>query len=190
MRKCPICNIELTPEDYEGVIVMQCAQCGGHLIPLQRFESIKRIATKTEHELKKEASTDFKYSTTNFINCPRCHMKMKKQSINIPVVELQTDICKGCKLIWLDGGELALLQLLHQSKSGFLNAQELKRRMQNLEADPERKAKFEAALAKLPDPDYIPENVLNEVGEEIINATLTSLFEIIDCTTDIDIDNK
>lgn len=176
MRKCPVCNIDLTQKDYEGFIVMQCDSCGGHLIPLQRFESIKRMDIKTKNELQHNATESFKANTTTPVKCPRCHLIMKKESVNIPAIEIQTDICKKCSLIWLDGGELAILQLLHQSKGKFAASQEMRRRMENLEADPERKARFEEALAKLPPPEYAPKNILSdtlyEIGDELIDTII------------------
>lgn len=170
MRKCPVCDIELISKDYEGFRLMQCDKCGGHLVSAQRLESLKRLATKDQTELQADASTNFKHSTTNFLRCPRCHLMMEKESIDIPVVELQTDTCRSCKLIWLDGGELALLQLLYQSNGKFADAQEFRRRMDAVEASPERKAKFEADLAKLPDHVSPTEGLLNDFGETLLDA--------------------
>jgi Zn-finger nucleic acid-binding protein len=172
MKKCPVCRIDLLHTDYEGFRVMQCGQCGGHLVPLQRFESIKRVGRKTQDELKAEASSDFTASSLGTLKCPRCHMSMRKQTTDLPVLDLRTDVCPGCALVWLDGGELALLQLGYQAKSKFINAQEFKHRMQELEASPERKARFERNLARLPDAADPLQQALGETGAELLGALL------------------
>lgn len=171
MKRCPICRVDLVPVDYEGFRVMQCGQCFGHLVSLQRFDSIKRIDRKSQDELKSEASSVFTASSRQMLKCPRCHAPMCKQSTDLPVLDLQTDVCRHCDLVWLDGGELALLQLGYQATGKFMNAQEFKRRMQELEASPERKARFEANLAKLPKAKD-PLDELLGVGEERLRTII------------------
>lgn len=78
---------------------------------------------------------------------------MRKEPANLREVTVQTDVCKQCDLVWLDGGELALLQLGHQRTSRFIDAGEYRRRMDQLDMSPERKAAFEADLQKLPEPE-------------------------------------
>ena len=172
MRKCPVCSVDLVPTDYEGFRVMQCTGCGGHLVPLQRFQSIKRVNRKSPDELKAEASSQFSASSLKTLRCPRCHMAMRKKRADLPVLDLQTDVCRRCELVWLDGGELALLQMGYQATSKFIDAQEFKRRMHELEASPERKARFEDALAKLPMAKDPLEEVLGEAGDMLLRAML------------------
>jgi len=175
MRKCPVCStVDLVQVDYEGFIVQQCSSCGGHLVPLQRFECIKRVDMKSQQELKEEASSQFKGSSTQPLKCPKCRMTMRKQAVKLPVLNLQTDFCRTCDLIWLDGGELALLQLVYQASAKFINAQDLKRRINELETSPERKAQFERNFAELPDSRDPVEAALGEAGEEILTAILRS----------------
>ena len=129
---------------------------------------------KSQDELRAEASADFRASSSATLKCPRCHMPMRKQAADLPVLDLQTDICRSCQLVWLDGGELALLQLGYQVKSRFIDAQEFRRRMRELEASPERKARFEEDLAKLPEAKDPLEQALGEAGEELLAALLRS----------------
>lgn len=160
--------------DYEGFRVMHCSHCGGHLVPFQRLETIKRVDRKSRDELKAEATADFKASTSAVLKCPRCHMPMRKQAADLPVLELHTDVCHRCQLVWLDGGELALLQLGHQATGKFIDAQEFKRRMQELEASPECLARFEKNLAKLPEAGDPLEESLGEAVEHLLEAILQS----------------
>ena len=172
MRKCPVCDLELSPVEYEGYIVRRCGSCNGHLMRLNKMKSIERVDHKTREQLKSEASAEFSGSSSQRLRCPRCRLPMHKQVINLPVIDLQYDICTGCSLVWLDGGELALVQLAYQSGSGFLNAQELKRRMQELEASPERKAIFKANLANLPETKHPVEEVLGEALGGVLQALI------------------
>lgn len=178
MKKCPVCDVGLVGVEYEGFRVMQCESCGGHLVPLQRLESIKRIDERSEDELKAEATGKFVASTAEVVKCPRCRLPMRKQSADLPVMELETDVCRSCSLVWLDGGELALLQLAHQAKSRFINAQDLKRRMEQFEASPERKARFEENLSKCRDPSDPVAEAFDEVGDELLDVLLESLCHL------------
>ena len=92
---------------------------------------------------------------------------MKKTSVDLPIIELEIDECRHCEYVWLDGGELALLQLGYQATSKFIDAQEFKRRMEELEASPERKAQFEKRLAKLS--RRLPEDeLLGDIADSIL----------------------
>ena len=71
---------------------------------------------------------------------------MRKQDIDLPVFHVQIDVCDRRNLVWLEIGELALVQLAYEASTRFLDAQEFRRRMQDLEASPERLAEFEDKL--------------------------------------------
>ena len=150
MNVCPSCYQHLAPIRYEGHKVLHCAACKGYLLEPSRLEFIKNSTRKSHPQLKAEASADFKGSTAREVSCPKCSHKMHKQRLDLPELNLMADICERCSLIWLDGGELALVQLAYEASPRFIDTEELNRRIQALEADPERKAAFEANLAKLP----------------------------------------
>jgi Zn-finger nucleic acid-binding protein len=102
---------------------------------------------------------------------------MRKQPIELPVLELHSDVCRSCALVWLDGGELALLQLGYQATSKFMDAQEFKRRMEKLEADPELKAQFEERLSRLPRAKKPFAGALEEIGDEILESILRRVLD-------------
>jgi Zn-finger nucleic acid-binding protein len=161
---------------YEGIGVQRCDQCRGHLVKSTRLDSIKRIACKSQAELKDEATSEFHNRKTEKVKCPRCRITMRRQIIKLPGLPLETDICIPCSLIWFDGGELAIAQLEHESTAGFINAQEMKQRIEELEASPVRKAEFEKNLARLPvSPDPV-EKVLVDVVTEILDAIMRNLI--------------
>lgn len=167
MKGCPICELPLVPVDYEGLRVFHCPTCKGHLVPTDRLECIERRDEKSAEELKAEASTEFGASTGDVLRCPRCRIRMRKQSLGLPVLDLDCDVCHQCDLVWLDGGELAMLQLGYQASGKFINAQEMKRRFEALEASPERKAEFEANMARLPDRPDIFDELADDVGQAL-----------------------
>ena len=181
MRNCPTCSILLTPVDYEGFRVLRCAQCGGHLVGQAELESIQAVALKSPEELKAEAAAGFRGGNAGRIRCPRCHMEMGKQTLLLPGPDLEMDVCRPCSLVWLDGGELALAQLGHEAGAGFKDAQTMKRRMAELEADPERKAAFEANLAAMPDePSPLQEAVEDAVDDMVDDAEEDLLENVLE----------
>lgn len=169
MNNCPVCSTPLTQVAYEGFIVQRCEQCKGHLLTSSRLDAIKRITRKSQEELKAEAA-EFHGEHTGRIKCPGCYAPMDKQAIRVPVLTLQMDVCRRCSLVWFDGGELAIAQLGYEATPGFADAQEMKRRMAELEASPARKAAFEKNLAKLPEPTGVVEQALEDFAERGIIA--------------------
>lgn len=179
MRTCPVCDMELAPVDYEGFRVMKCGGCKGHLVSLSRCESIKRVDRKSRQELQAEVAGEFTRSSTQRLKCPQCHLPMRKRRIDLPVLELQADECESCALVWLDGGELALLQLGYEARSQFIDAQEMKRRMQELEASPERKARFEENLARLPESRPADGDILGDFPDDRPGSLLWDLLRTL-----------
>ena len=172
MKNCPLCNIPLNPIDYEDMRVFQCFKCRGHLMSLARLDGIKRANRKKTEALKAEASDDLTRDTDVRIACPRCHAWMTKEALDLPALDLHADVCKPCQLVWLDGGELALIQLAYETSAKFLNNQQIKQRMRDINASPERKAAFEANLNRLPDSEDAVENTLGTADKSILRAYL------------------
>ena len=168
MRKCPICNVPLEPEAYEGFPVLRCPDCKGHLLDLARYESIKHAPEKSLVELEAEAKDGFAGDNANPIRCPRCHIAMEKRPLPAPGFDLHLDLCRACALVWLDGGELAMAQLAYQASPAFRDSQEMKRRAEALDADPGRKAAFDEAVAKLPEAPNPFREGLNEAFRDAL----------------------
>ena len=176
-RNCPVCHVALEPEDYEGIRVLRCPQCAGHLVELNRYEAIQRLPAKTLADLEAEARDGFRGDSSETLRCPRCRGAMRKQPLHVPGFDLHMDLCKGCALAWLDGGELAMAQLGHQSTPGFRDRQELKRRHEAMEIDPERQAAFKAAVAKLPrEHDSLSQGLRESVVDALGRILFQSVF--------------
>ncbi len=169
VRDCPICAVPLAEETYEGFPVGRCPQCQGTLLDLSRYESIKKIPEKTLTELETEARNGFQGDNPEPIRCPRCRLAMEKRPLAVPGFDnLHVDLCRNCSLVWLDGGELAMAQLAHQATPAFRDKQEMKRRAAARDADPERKAAFDKAVAKLPDKSSPVREGLNEAFRDAL----------------------
>ena len=150
-RDCPICAVPLERETYEGFPLWRCPQCQGTLLDFSHYESIRSVCEKTLVELETEAQAGFQGDNPDPIRCPRCHLATVKRPLPVPGFDgLHLDFCRGCSLVWFDGGELALAQLAYQATPAFREKQEMKRRAAERDADPERKAAFDEAVAKLP----------------------------------------
>jgi Zn-finger nucleic acid-binding protein len=172
-RNCPICNVPLRPEAYEGLRIQRCPQCQGHLLEQARFDAIRRIPQKSLPKLEAEARADFTGDTAAPLRCPRCRVTLIKRPLAVPGFDLHMDVCFDCSLVWLDGGELAMAQLVYQASPKFRDTQEMKRRAEALDADPERKAAFDEAVARLPvRPDPFQEG-LSEAFRDAVCRILT-----------------
>jgi Zn-finger nucleic acid-binding protein len=172
MYRCPLCRIDLEPADYEGQRLHSCPQCHGHMVEHERLELITRLRNHSWKALKAEAAAGFSGSTVPKLLCPRCRRRMTRRMVYQPL-RLGLDLCADCALVWLDAGELALVQLLYEaSPSGQVTA-ELMNRVRELEADPARLARFEESLAHLPaeipdGPDSAGDGELAEAVERLV----------------------
>ena len=110
--KCPICEGELKRIIYGGVPIFRCFGCAGYLVQEKRFGAVARSEDAPIDLLKQEVVNESKPDTTKKIKCPRCHCLMMKLKIDSPA-SLTIDVCRDskCGHLWLDGGELARLQL-------------------------------------------------------------------------------
>ena len=157
--KCPSCAGQLVRTTYEGLPVFRCDACFGYLMGQKRIDGIKRSRGKSVEQLKQETLSEIGEDTKTIVRCPRCRMKMKKQLLSEPV-SLHVDWCKQCDLVWLDGGELARMQLGHEMTPQSRDAAEMQRR--HKEMDPERRREFEENLAKLPEQESLVLGALKE----------------------------
>lgn len=107
---CPVCHAALERVDYEGYAVRQCFSCRGYLLTIEQLTAIRCADEKTIEDLKFEAVNDTRRDTEEAIRCPNCGKPMLKSRVPDPGAFL-ADRCGRCKLVWLDGGELARFQL-------------------------------------------------------------------------------
>lgn len=174
-RRCPICKNVLSSTLYEGQSVEECPSCHGYLVNRMKFRLIQRQDIIPLGLLKKEALKYHTSSSKNIIYCPRCRSTMRKITVSTPLA-YQYDHCKCCDSIWLDGGELALDQLLFQFGLVGSNLKEIKERAQQLGQKPEQLKEFESLWAQLPNSFY-EESAEAEVMEQATLALGRFLIE-------------
>lgn len=146
--RCPVCRtVELLKQTYEGLNVHQCPKCFGHLLPRLRADAIKRRANCPPEELEQKVMLERAEDSQRLVKCPRCGGLMRKQNKARPV-RFQIDLCRKCDVLWLDGGELALLQLHYESSPQAQETREMQRRWE--EMPEERKRAFVENVRKLP----------------------------------------
>ncbi|MBN1908612.1 MAG: zf-TFIIB domain-containing protein [Pirellulales bacterium] len=165
--KCPLCNVELKRILYEGLPVLRCMKCHGYLMSRNRMEGIRRVAKRPVEQLKQETTAEAQPDTQEAIRCPRCRRKMKKHFLEDPV-SLHLDVCADCEFLWLDGGELARIQLGHQISPQGRESTELQRRVQ--ERTPGERAQLQRDIDALPDDDW---SLLSCIRQGAIEALFT-----------------
>lgn len=152
MKRCPACQIDLSPQVYEDVHIHVCGQCGGTAVDISRLEQIKRRPTVPENELGAAAQQVYVGDSVEPVRCPACRAHMTRTQVAFNEQSIGIDTCKSCACIWLDPGELELIQLAFHATPQFQAAEELRARVAELEADPDRLKRFEDTVSALPSP--------------------------------------
>ena len=160
---CPTCSRPLTRTTYENVQVMQCEACFGYLVARRRLTLIKSTRELGPEALHEEARTEQAPDTHDQVRCPKCLAEvMRKERVRVSDEEaFHLDVCRKCDNVWLDGGELARLQIKFEQSAKALDAfahqerleslsgnerTELEERIDNLEESP---GAFGASMADL-----------------------------------------
>lgn len=138
-------------EEYEGVPIWRCSACGGAFLSGAKLQTIRHGRARTADQLKAEATAEFVGDTRKVLRCPSCGGHMDKRPISSRYSTMTYDNCRTCRSVWLDAGELAVLQLVYEATNRGTESLEFQKRMEELEQSPERKAQFEEAMSRLPE---------------------------------------
>ncbi len=153
MRNCPLCKVLLERIRYEGFPVHKCPSCHGALLENKRIEHIKRKMDRSLDELVGESNAERANNTVKPIRCPRCHNTMQKHeasaddmaSFKVGLEPFCVDVCTQCDITWLDGGELAKMQIDYEASPKGREA--AKHYVSYDELDAAGKAKFVRTIA-------------------------------------------
>ncbi|OIR10600.1 MAG: hypothetical protein BEU05_01550 [Marine Group III euryarchaeote CG-Bathy2] len=109
-RICPRCNSGLEPRSVTGdtfaITMDDCKDCGGLFLDrgeLARLAPDSAAVEELASQLLREPEPG-----KHDIACPHCTGQMHLTTV--PELEVQLDICGGCKGIWFDQDELEALQ--------------------------------------------------------------------------------
>jgi Zn-finger nucleic acid-binding protein len=119
--QCPVCTTELVRKKYESFLIRHCPGCFGYLLTPERLASLKSQRNLSIDQLKKEVIEENRPNSEETLRCPRCRAKMKKRMLP-PPASVEYDLCNSCKFVWLDGGEMARIQLAHEVSGKGRNA--------------------------------------------------------------------
>ena len=162
---CPKCVNKLKPIQYSGVRIFSCSECSGHLVENGRVKKIEKRINKDPKALVREIVQNEKPDTIEVIRCPRCRNRMDKQEVNAGRT-FQKDSCRNCDAVWLDGGELAEIQLAYESNEQTQEIQQMRERLENMTA--QEKADYEANIAALVDMGSPLEAATQQATNELI----------------------
>jgi Zn-finger nucleic acid-binding protein len=125
---CPRCLTPLRPRKREGVSLRHCPHCDGHALTpavlrrlvARREEGFSLGTHKAALRLRRQASGRVLAGLDQACGfppatCPECQGQTQKRFYD-HVAHVPVDVCINprCGQLWLDGGELELIQLLHE----------------------------------------------------------------------------
>jgi LSD1 subclass zinc finger protein len=106
---CPACDSPLQVGRLDGCLVECCATCGGLLVATTEFACVvqKRRAAYAGADRRPVplAARELERRLT----CPRCAEPMEVHPYYGPG-NVVIDSCPGCRIVWLDHGEMAAIE--------------------------------------------------------------------------------
>ena len=106
---CPVCHLPLQSGMIEDETVCYCDHCRGFLTPIDAFGRMvgKRRSRHGPHEQRAEPFDHTELERV--LACPDCGGRMDAHPFS-GGGNAVVDACESCNLIWLDAGELAIIE--------------------------------------------------------------------------------
>jgi Zn-finger nucleic acid-binding protein len=110
--KCPVCQVSIEQARYEDVPIQVCPKCRGTLVEKARLHQIQRLRRYhwSEDELRQMSAHVVAADEDAKRRCPRCLMYMERVRVLWDSCVFHLDQCDACNVVWLDRGELELVQ--------------------------------------------------------------------------------
>ncbi len=110
MYQCPECALKLTKQEKNDIPYWGCRNCQGHLIS---FPVLRKVIGETETQ----ALWDMSSSLISIKRpCPSC-TKILTPILHLENdINLEVDICRRCRLLWLDQGEIIDFENIKDSR--------------------------------------------------------------------------
>jgi Zn-finger nucleic acid-binding protein len=157
--------VELARVAYEKHTAYQCPECRGYLVTRTKVSLIKSSRDRSTEALEEEASGEQRPDSSAVVPCPKClgrNMTKRKIRIRQPIGEsFSVDVCRHCRVIWFDGGELARLQLDYEQRPKA--ADELSAQQRRRDRTAEERKQLEELLAALPRSESFIDRALGEL---------------------------
>jgi Zn-finger nucleic acid-binding protein len=106
----------MTRVEQAGIKSCSCPNCFGNWMTSIALTRTVRLAAEQPEDgvsIPDLAETVNASDTKKKLRCPQCEKEMLKDKFH-PMIPVGIDRCRGCNMIWLDAGELALLRALYR----------------------------------------------------------------------------
>jgi Zn-finger nucleic acid-binding protein len=106
---CPVCRLPLQSTLLEKETVCYCDRCHGFLTPIDSFGRIV-WSRRARHSPNEQRTAPFDPAELRrVLKCPDCGERMDAHPYS-GGGNAVVDTCESCNLIWLDAGELAVIE--------------------------------------------------------------------------------
>jgi len=106
---CPICKAHLTQAAMDGRRVSFCDRCRGVLVSNDDFLAIIRKRRAERNGPPDQPSPLNRDALKRHVDCPQCQRRMETHPYYGPGNAV-IDSCGQCRLIWLDHGEIGVIE--------------------------------------------------------------------------------
>ncbi len=100
--KCPCCDVELSQEFYQKIVVYRCPACVGRLITVGGLRSLSADRTLVNRLWATAQNGNWSAGAV----CPGCQAPMRRVTLPVSRLTLELDVCCSCQLVWFDPSEL------------------------------------------------------------------------------------
>lgn len=133
--KCPNCSGKLEKFNSQLGAYLICDTCFGHYFS---EKNIKKMHKSGYWELLISKSTELKNKRQ--IPCLKCQQTMSLVEINHKEQSVQIDLCKKCRILWLDKNEIEELQPISCDLESALNKEIILKEIDHLNMEKISKA--------------------------------------------------
>ena len=165
---CPSCETDLLRIKYAGINVFHCPKCEGHLVEKNRVKTIERRIDADVVELSAEVTAVQASDIQQEIRCPRCKDRMEKKDY-APKLPFKIDECRTCDFVWLDGNELAQIQIAYATTDQSVELKRMRNRIDSMTT--QERQNYESNIANLK--EHAPEL---EIASALNHRIIWGLF--------------
>jgi Zn-finger nucleic acid-binding protein len=106
---CPVCAVPLVTAVIDGETVAYCGRCRGFLTLIPTFGGVVEKRRSLHGPNEQQPAPFDPAELKRVLKCPKCHLRMEAHPY-FGGGNAVVDTCERCRLIWLDAGELAIIE--------------------------------------------------------------------------------